>query len=109
MKKAAHLLSLLLRQVTTKHQRSFRQIQILLQSLRNFLKIMCGGINATDTDLWYRTERIPNDARFTYAFQVNRPVKMPRSGDLAGFAKVMEHCPSWPDPLNPRDVAVGAG
>jgi enterochelin esterase family protein len=57
-----------------------------------------------DTDLWYRTERMPNDARFTYSFQINRPLKMPQSGDLAGVLKVMEHCPLRLDPLNPRDV-----
>jgi enterochelin esterase family protein len=59
-----------------------------------------------DTDLWYRTERTPNDARFAYMFQVNRPVKAPRAGDLAGLARVMEHCPSRPDPLNPRMVIL---
>jgi enterochelin esterase-like enzyme len=62
--------------------------------------------NLPDTDLWYRTERIPNDARFTYAFHVNRPLKMPANGDLAGIMKVMEHCPSRLDPFNPRDVTL---
>jgi hypothetical protein len=60
----------------------------------------------TDTDLWYRTERMPNDARFIYSFQVNRPLKMPGSNDLAGIMKVMEHCPSRLDPFNPRDVTL---
>ena len=59
-----------------------------------------------DTDLWYRTERTPNDARFAYFFQINRPVKAPRAEDLAGQVKVMEHCPGRPDPLNPRTVIL---
>ena len=59
-----------------------------------------------DTDLWYRTERIPNDARFAYWFQINRPAKKPRSDDLAGQIKVMEHCPGRPDPLNPHTVIL---
>ena len=59
-----------------------------------------------DTDLWYRTERLPDDARFAYSFQPNRPLTMPRSADLAGQLKVMEHCPSRLDTLNPRDVTL---
>jgi enterochelin esterase family protein len=59
-----------------------------------------------DTDVWYRTERIPNDARFTYHFLINRPVKLPRSNDLAALAQFMEHCPARPDPLNPNTVIL---
>jgi enterochelin esterase-like enzyme len=54
------------------------------------------------TDLWYRTEKLPNDARFTYYFLINRPINLPRSGDLVALAKFMEHCPARPDALNPR-------
>jgi enterochelin esterase family protein len=59
-----------------------------------------------DTDLWYRTEKIPNDARFTYHFLINRPVKLPRSNDLAAFAQFMTQCPARPDPLNPNTVIL---
>jgi enterochelin esterase family protein len=59
-----------------------------------------------DTDVWYRTEKIPNDARFTYHFVINRPVKLPRANDLAALAKFMEQCPARPDPLNPNTVIL---
>src|SRR5262249_112694 len=29
------------------------------------------------TDLWYRTEPVPNDSRFIYIFQINRPEVLP--------------------------------
>jgi enterochelin esterase family protein len=59
-----------------------------------------------DTDVWYRTEKIPNDARFTYHFVINRPVKLPRANDPAALAKFMEQCPARPDPFNPNTVIV---
>lgn len=30
-----------------------------------------------NTDLWYRTQLVPNDARVVYLFQINRPVNLP--------------------------------
>ena len=54
-----------------------------------------------DTDLWYRTERVPNAARFAYWFRVNLPVKEP--ADNAGHAAELGRFPLRPDPLNPRD------
>jgi enterochelin esterase family protein len=59
-----------------------------------------------DTDVWYRTEKIPNDARFTYGFVVNRPVKLPPSNDPAALAKYLEQCPGRTDPLNPNTVIL---
>jgi enterochelin esterase family protein len=59
-----------------------------------------------DTDVWYRTEKIPSDARFTYHFVINRPVKLPPSNDRAALAKFMEHCPAHPDPLNPNTLIM---
>ena len=59
-----------------------------------------------DTDVWYRTEKIPNDARFTYGFVVNRPVKLPPSNDPAALAKFMEQCPGRLDPFNPKTVIL---
>jgi hypothetical protein len=59
-----------------------------------------------DTDVWYRTEKVPNDARFTYRFVVNRPVKRPPWNDLAVRAKIIEHCPDRPDLLNPNTVVL---
>jgi len=53
-----------------------------------------------DTDLWYRTERIRDDARFVYWFHVNVPAKRPK--DMLGLEKLMSQHPPQPDPLNPR-------
>jgi enterochelin esterase family protein len=51
-----------------------------------------------DTDVWYRTERMPNDSRCTYAFQIE--------GFLSGSH---EHFSATaPDPLNPRSFAQGS-
>src|SRR5262249_42777583 len=51
-----------------------------------------------DTDLWYRTERLRNDARFTYIFVINR-VK-PAPGDKDALQKILAQ---WRrDPFNPR-------
>src|SRR5262245_46566734 len=57
-----------------------------------------------DTDLWYRTERVPIDARFVYSFLVNRPLKV--GDDIASLTKLMEQCPLQPDPLNPHLVCI---
>jgi enterochelin esterase-like enzyme len=56
-----------------------------------------------NTDVWYRTERIPNDSRFMYSFQVNRARKMPE--DLAGLIAWFEGVPLRPDPLNSRNAS----
>lgn len=53
-----------------------------------------------DTDLWYRTEPIRNDARFVYWFHVNVPEKRPK--DMPGLEKLMSRYPPRSDPLNPH-------
>ena len=52
-----------------------------------------------DSDVWYRTERIPNDARFLYSFQVDRPAAWPTDPAKAEAA-FKQYLPR-PDPLNP--------
>jgi enterochelin esterase-like enzyme len=51
-----------------------------------------------DTDLWYRTERLPNDARFTYVFTVN--FSKPAPGDKDATMKLLTQMKR--DPFNPR-------
>jgi enterochelin esterase-like enzyme len=51
-----------------------------------------------ETDLWYRTERVSDDARFVYWFHVNVPQKRPK--DLPGLEKMMSRFPPQSDPLN---------
>jgi enterochelin esterase family protein len=59
-----------------------------------------------DTDISYRTEKVPNDARFTYYFVINRPVKLSPTNYLAALAEMMQHCPAHSDPLNPNTVLL---
>jgi enterochelin esterase family protein len=53
-----------------------------------------------ETDLWYRTDRIPNDSRFTYFFQVNRPLRFPPHSE-----KLPPLSPPLADPLNPHKLS----
>lgn len=50
-----------------------------------------------NTNLWYRTVRIPKDSRFAYFFQVNRPLRFPQQAD-----RLPPLAPPQTDPLNPR-------
>jgi enterochelin esterase family protein len=50
-----------------------------------------------NTDLWYRTVRMPNDSRVVYFFQVNRPLRFPPHAE-----KLPPLAPPRADPLNPR-------
>jgi enterochelin esterase family protein len=60
-----------------------------------------------DTDLWYRTDKIPSDARFVYKFQTNLPERMPR--DPAAHRKLWQENPPKPDPLNPHPIPDSQG
>lgn len=55
-------------------------------------------IRLGESDVWYRTEKLPNDSRFTYVFMIN-PEKL-ALGDKDLEAKVLKM--SRRDSLNPR-------
>jgi len=52
------------------------------------------------TDLWYRTDLIPNDSRFCYFFQVNRPFRFPPHSE-----RLPAISPPQVDPLNPHKLS----
>jgi enterochelin esterase-like enzyme len=52
-----------------------------------------------DTDVWYRTEIMPDDARFIYIFQVNRPEMLPTNSAVRN--KLLLDL-GRTDPLNPK-------
>lgn len=52
-----------------------------------------------DTDLWYRTERLPKDTRGSYAFQIDGAFS---SSEKKTFSETV------PDPLNPRAFDFGS-
>jgi enterochelin esterase-like enzyme len=52
------------------------------------------------TDLWYRTERLPSDARFVYSLHVNGPVRW--HVDNPSWLAILRTNPFRTDPLNPR-------
>jgi enterochelin esterase family protein len=60
-----------------------------------------------NTSLWYRTDRIPNDARMVYRFLVDLPDNMPR--DPAAEDKFFQEHPLRADPLNPREAPTHDG
>lgn len=59
-----------------------------------------------NTDVWYRTERIPNDSRFVYGFKVNWPSRLPE--DQPSLMRLTPQLRVKLDPLNPRDVTIQA-
>jgi enterochelin esterase family protein len=55
------------------------------------------------SDVWYRTEVVPNDARMAYWFQVNVPDGPPPKTP-AEYDKFIRECPQRADPLNPSEL-----
>jgi enterochelin esterase family protein len=55
------------------------------------------------SDLWYRTEVVPNDARIAYWFHVNVPDGPPPTTP-AEYDKFIKACPAQADPLNPNRI-----
>jgi enterochelin esterase-like enzyme len=62
------------------------------------------------TNLWYRTERVPNTARFSYYFCVNCPqeiVSYPRRTDRKKVNDLMDKLTAFADPFN-REILYSA-
>jgi enterochelin esterase family protein len=55
------------------------------------------------SDLWYRTEVVPNDARIAYWFHVNVP-DGPPPRTREEYDKFIKACPALPDPQNPNRI-----
>ncbi len=55
-----------------------------------------------DTELWYRTDKVPSDARFTYHFLVDVPDPMPK--DPAKHDKYFKEHPMVGDPLSAHPI-----
>ncbi|MFK9339944.1 enterochelin esterase domain-containing protein, partial [Escherichia coli] len=55
-----------------------------------------------DTDVWYRTERVPSDARFQYNFVLEPPAAYPRgtAAQVALRSKIRN------DPLNSHSLPL---
>ncbi|MGH7970697.1 MAG: alpha/beta hydrolase-fold protein, partial [Limisphaerales bacterium] len=53
------------------------------------------------SDVWFRTETHPSDARFQYVFQINGPEQIPFSS--RAIRQAMEQSPPKKDPFNPRE------
>jgi enterochelin esterase-like enzyme len=60
-----------------------------------------------DTDLWYRTDHIRNDARFVYKFLLDVPGRLGEDPELE--AKYWKEHPPCSDPLNPNPSPGGQG
>src|SRR5262249_36484708 len=57
------------------------------------------------TNLWYRTDRLPNDARFAYRFMINLPDKIAQ--DEKAFTKLWKENPPRKDPLSGHNFSGG--
>jgi enterochelin esterase family protein len=53
------------------------------------------------SDVWFRTETHPSDARFQYVFQINGPEQIPFNS--RALNRAMEQSPPKRDPFNPRE------
>jgi enterochelin esterase family protein len=59
-------------------------------------------VRLPETDLWYRTEKHPTDARFGYSFVVNLPRVLPETAEEAN--RVLDRFPFRRDPLGAHVV-----
>ena len=65
-------------------------------------------IRLANTSLWYRTDRVSNDARFGYSFLVDIPDYLFLLKDPTAEDKYFKDHPLRPDPLNPKVVSANS-
>ncbi|HZZ26882.1 MAG TPA: alpha/beta hydrolase-fold protein [Pirellulales bacterium] len=63
-------------------------------------------IRLANTSLWYRTDRVSNDARFIYRFIVDTPDDLLLPMSPVAEDKYFKEHPLRPDPLNPKLVSA---
>jgi enterochelin esterase family protein len=69
----------------------------------NTAEITAGLARLKNTDLWYRTDRVPNEARFVYEFVINLPTNL--SEDPKAEEAFWKQNPARTDPLNRTSLA----
>lgn len=90
------------RRVTFVWQGHGRERRVAIRGGRSGTKEVRDLVQLGDTEIWYRTERLPSDARFTYEFVVGKAIVVPAYGEEPAETFVVSY--TSPDPLNERTL-----